>query len=434
VSALPVRGMHLELQSCMPTQTSSIEEHYPVIIVGAGQAGLAMSYCLAQKAIRHVVLEKHRIAHAWRSQRWDSFCLVTPNWQCRLPGHAYAGSDPDGFMVKDQIVEYVESYAARFSPPVHEGVDVQRITRSEQGGFLLETSVGNFLADQVVMASGGYHRTKVPPLAAALDPDILQIDPVTYKNPAALPDGAVLVVGTGQSGCQIAEDLHLAGREVHLCVGGAPRVARRYRGKDVVAWLDQLGHYDMPIDKHPDGLGVRRKKNHYVTGRDGGRDIDLRKFALEGMHLHGRLNDITRSGLEFGDDLEGSLDRADASSERIKRTIDAFIASNDISAPEEPAYTPPWKPGAPVRELSNSDAGLGTVIWCGGFALDYGFIELPAFDAAGYPDHRRGVIDAVPGLYFLGLPWQYTWGSGRFCGVGRDAIHLAEQVTARIAS
>jgi putative flavoprotein involved in K+ transport len=411
----------------MTTHDASIVEHFPVIIVGAGQAGLSMSYCLAQREIRHVLFEKHRIAHAWRSQRWDSFCLVTPNWQCRLPGHAYTGADPDGFMLKDEIVDYVEAYADRFAAPVREGVDVQRVTRGRRG-FVLETSMGKFSADQVVMASGGYHRAKVPPLAAALDSDILQLDPTSYRSPESLPDGAVLVVGTGQSGCQIAEDLHLAGREVHLCVGSAPRVARRYRGKDVVAWLEQLGHYDLPIDKHPDGVAVRKKRNHYVTGRDGGRDIDLRKFALEGMHLHGRLNDITRSGLEFGDDLEQNLDRADASSERIKRTIDDFIARENISAPEEAAYTPVWRPERGVSQLAHRAAGLGSVIWCGGFALDYGFIELPAFDAAGYPEHRRGVVQSVPGLYFLGLPWQYTWGSGRFCGVGRDAMHLAEQV------
>jgi putative flavoprotein involved in K+ transport len=415
----------------MTTHDASIVEHFPVIIVGAGQAGLSMSYCLAQREIRHLVLEKHRIAHAWRSQRWDSFCLVTPNWQCRLPGHAYTGSDPDGFMLKDEIVDYVEAYAARFSPPVREGVEVQRVTHARRG-FVLETSAGKFSADQVVMASGGYHRAKVPPLAAALDSDILQLDPTGYRSPASLPDGAVLVVGTGQSGCQIAEDLHLAGREVHLCVGSAPRVARRYRGKDVVAWLEQLGHYDLPIDKHPDGVAVRKKRNHYVTGRDGGRDIDLRKFALEGMHLHGRLNDITRSGLEFADDLEQNLDRADASSERIKRSIDDFIARENISAPQEAAYTPLWRPERHVSYLAHREAGLGSVIWCGGFALDYGFIELPAFDAAGYPDHRRGVVQSVPGLYFLGLPWQYTWGSGRFCGVGRDAMHLAEQVGERL--
>ena len=386
-----------------------------------------MSYCLKQRNIAHLVLEKHRVGHSWRTQRWDSFCLVTPNWQCQLPGHSYSGDDPDGFMLKDQIVDYLEDYAARFAPPLREGVEVLRVTRPD-AGFVVETSEGRYLADSVVMASGGYHETKVPPLAAALDPDILQLDATSYRNADALPDGAVLVVGSGQSGCQIAEDLHLAGREVHLCVGGAPRVARRYRGKDVVTWLDLMGHYALPIDEHPDGRAVRKKHNHYVTGRDGGRDIDLRKFACEGMQLHGRLRNITREGFEFGDDLALNLDKADATNARIKANIDAFIAREGFDAPEESPYVPVWQPrsDAPLR-LAHAQARLGTVIWCVGFKLDYDLIDLPVFEPDGYPAHERGV-STQPGLYFLGLPWLYTWGSGRFCGVGRDAEHLAEHI------
>jgi putative flavoprotein involved in K+ transport len=399
-------------------------DHVPVVIVGGGQAGLSMSYCLKARNIRHVVLERSRIAHAWRSQRWDSFCLVTPNWQCRLPGHPYRGSDPDGFMVKDEIVQYLDDYVALFNPPVREGVEVQRITAGTRSRFEVVTSEGTYLADQVVIAAGGYHRPKIPPLAAALGPDVLQLNAASYRNAKSLPEGAVMVVGSGQSGCQIAEDLHLEGKRVHLCVGSAPRVARRYRGRDVVYWLDQLGHYDMGIDRHPDGVAVRRKPNHYVTGRDGGRDIDLRKFAREGMQLHGRLLDIDATSFEFGDDLEKNLDRADATDDRIKNTIDDYIARARIAAPEEPRYVPVWKPERVERRLSKRDAAVSAVIWCMGFATDYRFIELPVFDAHGYPDHTRGVT-REPGLYFLGLPWLYTWGSGRFCGVGNDAEHLA---------
>jgi putative flavoprotein involved in K+ transport len=413
----------------MSTHADSVAGDFSVIIVGAGQAGLALSYCLQQRNIRHVVFEKHRIGHAWRTQRWDSFCLVTPNWQCRLPGHAYSGSDPDGFMLKDQIVDYLEQYVARFAPPVREGVEVQRIVRGER--YRVSTSSGDFLADQVVIAAGGYHRPKVPPMAAALDPAIAQLDAASYRNAQALPPGAVLVVGSGQSGCQIAEDLHLAGRDVHLCTGSAPRVARRYRGRDVVAWLEDLGHYDLPVDQHPVGVAVRKKPNQYVTGRDGGRDIDLRRFALQGMQLHGRLQNIDAQGFEFGSDLARNLDNADASCERVKQTIDAYIERAGIAAPTEPAYSPPWQPENPATRLTHAAAKLGSVIWCMGFATDYRFIELPAFDATGYPLHERGV-SPVPGLYFLGLPWMYTWGSGRFCGVGRDAEHLAEQVGQRL--
>jgi putative flavoprotein involved in K+ transport len=418
--------MFLDDGARMATYNNHLSEHR-VLIVGAGQAGLAMSYCLKQRDIEHLVLEKHSVGHTWRTQRWDSFCLVTPNWQCQLPGHPYTGSEPDGFMVKDQIVSYLEDYAAAFDPPLREHVAVQRIAQGD-GAFAVDTSEGRYLADQIVMASGGYHETRVPPLAAALDPDILQLDATRYRNPAALPDGAVLVVGSGQSGCQIAEDLHLAGRQVHLCVGSAPRVARRYRGKDVVTWLDALGHYELPIDQHPDGVAVRNKHNHYVTGRDGGRDIDLRKFASEGMQLHGRLLNITREGFEFGPDLERNLDHADATSARIKATIDAYIAREGINAPEEAPYVPVWKPDATRLRLSHGEAGIGTVIWCVGFTLDYGLLELPAFADDGYPEHERGICRRVPGLYFLGLPWLHTWGSGRFCGVGRDAAHLADQI------
>jgi putative flavoprotein involved in K+ transport len=405
-------------------------ERYPVIIVGAGQAGLALSHDLTKRGVRHLLLERHTLGYAWREQRWDSFCLVTPNWQCQLPGHPYAGDDPNGFMLKHQIVDYVLAYAASFEAPVRERVNVLRVRERAAGGFSLETSSGLFEADQVVLASGPYHRPNVLPLAAAL-PETLQLNALQYRNAQSLPEGPVLVVGSGQSGCQIAEDLHLAGREVHLCVGSAPRVARRYRGQDVVAWLSQMGHYDLGIDRHPDGLAVRSKKNHYVTGRDGGRDIDLRKFASEGMHLHGRLLGVDADGFSFGDDLAQNLDRADATSERIKDGIDAYIERERIAAPTEARYSPCWQPRDEARRLPRAQARFGSVIWCSGFKLDYSFVELPAFDAGGYPLHTRGVIDAVPGLYVLGLPWLYTWGSGRFYGVGRDAQHVAEVIHAR---
>jgi putative flavoprotein involved in K+ transport len=411
---------------------NTILDHVPVIIVGAGQAGLAMSYQLTARKIRHLVLERFRAAHTWREQRWDSFCLVTPNWQCRLPGHPYSGSDPDGFMVKDEIVQYLDDYIAKVAPPLHEGVEVRRIARSERARFQLDTSEGTYLADQVVMATGGYHEAHLPAMSRALDPEVVQLNAANYKNARSLPDGAVLVVGSGQSGCQIAEDLHLSGRQVHLCVGSAPRVARRYRGRDVVWWLDRMGHYDMSIDKHPDGVAVRKKHNHYVTGRDGGRDIDLRKFASEGMQLHGRLLDIDQHGLRLGDDLEQNLDRADATDNRIKNNIDDYIARNQIEAPPEPRYTAVWKPESRPSQLSLTEAKIRSVVWCIGFGIDYSYIELPVFDDTGYPRHDRGVTPEQ-GLYFLGLPWQHTWGSGRFSGVGADAEHLANAiVTSRV--
>lgn len=409
---------------------SSKPQHYSVLIIGGGQAGLSMSWCLKQRGIDHLVFEKHRIAEAWRSQRWDTFCLVTPNWQCQLPGFPYAGPEPNGFMVKNQIVEYIEAYARSFSPPIMEGTTVKRLARNAAGRFEISTSYRDFTADQVVVATGGYQISTIPRMAEKFAPEVKQIHSSDYKNPDQLPPGAVLVVGSGQSGCQIAEDLHLAGRKVHLCVGGAPRTARRYRGKDVVDWLADLGYYDMPVHEHPQKERVRAKANHYVTGRDGGRDIDLRKFANEGMQLHGRLRDIQGSKLTFAEDLAQNLDQADNVAESIKNTIDKFIAEHGIEAPTEPRYTPVWTPDNVPLEIDYAAAGITSVIWSAGFRTDYSWVEIPLFDGKGYPVHQRGVT-TIPGLYFLGLPWLYTWGSGRFSGIARDAQFLAECVEAR---
>jgi putative flavoprotein involved in K+ transport len=389
-----------------------------------------MSYCLKERGIDHLVFEKDRVAESWRSKRWDAFCLVTPNWQCQLPGFAYAGGDPNGFMVKDEIVNYIEAYAKSFNPPLHEGVTVTRLTRNGAKGFALSTTYRNFTADQVVVAIGGYHVATVPRMAEKFPETVKQMHSSEYKNAEALPPGDVLVVGTGQSGCQIAEDLHLAGRRVHLCTGSAPRTARRYRGRDVVDWLFDMGYYDMPVDEHPQQERVRAKANHYVTGRDGGRDIDLRRFALEGMQLYGRLLEVRGSTLIFGDDLKRNLDGADAVAEKIKNSIDEYIAKRGIEAPTEARYVPVWEPAQEPRELDYAQAGIGSVIWSMGYRTDYRWIEVPIFDGRGYPSHKRGVT-AVPGIYFLGLPWLYTWGSGRFSGVARDASYLAECVEAK---
>jgi putative flavoprotein involved in K+ transport len=410
-----------------PPETAA---HYPVVIIGGGQAGLSMSHCLKERGIAHLVFEKHRLAEAWRSQRWDSFCLVTPNWQCRLPGFDYPGDDPHGFMKKDEIVRYLEAYARSFNPPLHEGIAVSRLRRQESGGFEVSTDMGDFTADQVVVATGGYHIPKIPRFAERFSPAIHQVPSAEYRDSASLPPGEVLIVGTGQSGCQIAEDLHLAGRRAHLCVGGAPRTARRYRGKDVVEWLDLMGYYNMPVHEHPLKERVRAKANHYVTGRDGGRDIDLRKFALEGMQLYGRLQGVQGTMLEFADDLKRNLDNADAVAASIKATIDKYIASAGHEAPVEAPYQPVWEPTAETRQLDYVAANITTIIWSIGYRTDYRWVEIPVFDGKGYPSHQRGVTN-VAGVYFLGLPWQYTWGSGRFSGVAQDARFLADCIEAR---
>jgi putative flavoprotein involved in K+ transport len=402
--------------------------HHEVIVIGGGQAGLAVSYCLGEQGIDHVVLERERVGHNWRTQRWDSFCLVTPNYQCRLPGHPYPGDDPDGFMVKDEIIDYVEGYAAAFDPPLHEGVAATEVVDALGGGFRVKTNRGVLTAENIVLAVGGYHTPTFPKMAADLPAHVTQLHSSGYKNAQSLPDGAVLVVGSGQSGAQIAEDLHLAGRDTHLCVGSAPRVARFYRGRDCVAWLEDMGHYDMPITEHPEGTAARKEANHYVTGRDGGRDIDLRAFARDGMGLHGRLLGCDGASLELAGDLPRNLDAADATAERIKDAIDRHIEAQGIDAPAEDRYAAVFVPqGDGGGTLDLDAAGIRTIVWATGFRSDWSWVRLPAFDEKNYPTHDRGVT-TVPGLFVVGLPWLHTWGSGRFAGVARDAEHLAGQI------
>ncbi|MGZ6792855.1 MAG: NAD(P)-binding domain-containing protein, partial [Mycobacteriales bacterium] len=248
-------------------------ERIPVVVVGGGQAGLSVSWYLKRDGVEHLVLERDTLMHHWRDARWDAFCLVTPNWQCQLPGYPYAGDDPDGFMVADELNAWLAGFPASFDPPVREHTEVTSVRPRDDGdGFDVLTSAGPLVAGQVVVAVGGYHVPNVPALAQALPDRVVQVHSSAYKNPQALPAGTVLVVGTGQSGAQIAEDLHLAGRDVALAVGDAPRCARTYRGRDVVAWLHDMGHYDRPVTEQPPEERGRDRTNHYVTGRDGGRD------------------------------------------------------------------------------------------------------------------------------------------------------------------
>lgn len=406
--------------------------HYPVIVVGGGQAGLSISYYLTQNGIAHLVLEKHQAMHAWRDRRWDSFCLVTPNWQCQLPGHPYAGSDPDGFMRKHEILAYLDEFRRKVDAPLRENVAVTGVVVRDDGVFSISTSDGDYTADQVVVASGGYSVPIIPDGAATLPATIVQMHSEQYRNPQALPEGAVLVVGSGQSGAQIAEDLHLAGRQVHLAVGNAPRCARFYRGRDVVAWLCDMGYYEMSVDKHPLREGVRDNTNHYLTGRDGGRDIDLRKFASEGMQLYGLLDKVEPTHVSFRPTLKASLDEADRVYNGINASIDKYIAERRIDAPPGAAYQPLWQPAEETAALDLAAAGISAIVWCIGFRPDFRWLNVPVFTGAGRPAHKRGVT-AQDGLYFLGLPWLHTWGSGRFSGIDADAKFLAAEIIARLS-
>ena len=398
-----------------------------VAIVGGGQSGLSMSYYLQKLGIDHVVIEKNNVVNSWKTARWDNFCLVTPNWQCNLPGWPYQGNDPDGFMKKDEIIEYLDGFVKYVNAPTFTGVKVSQVSPQLDGGFNINTSAGNLIADQVVVASGAYHEPVIPRMAERLPTHIVQIHSEQYRRAEDLPEGAVLVVGNGQSGAQIAEDLHLEGKKIILATGDAPRCARFYRGKDVVTWLAEMNYYDLPVEKHPLREGVRDNTNHYVTGRDGGRDIDLRQFAKDGMELYGLMTDIQNGEAKFLPNLNEALDQADAVYNRINASIDDYIAKNNITAPAGSRYEPVWQPPSERTSLNSESANITSVIWCIGFKPDFSWVHASVFNGVGTPIHYRGVT-AQAGLYFLGLPWLHTWGSGRFSGVARDAHYLSEKI------
>ncbi len=405
-------------------------KHYPVIIVGGGQAGLSASYGLTQQKIKHLILDRGDIGDSWGKRRWDSFCLVTPNWQCRLPGFDYDGNDPKGFMLKDEIVDYVKRYAASFNPPFEGNAEVYKVYRkSKEGDFYIETSVGNYTAQKVIIATGAYHIPNVLPMSKGFGNDILQIHSADYKNPEQLNKGATLVIGSGQSGAQITEDLHIAGKKVFLSVGTAPRAPRTYRGKDAVEWLEDMGYYDQPIESHPDPEEARHKTNHYLTGRDGGRDIDLRKLAYEGVELRGQISSVGKGMVHFSNDLKENLDSADATYNRIQNNIDKYITTNNIDAPETTRYIANWHPNKKNElPVNYAKERITNVIWCTGFKVDFKWVEFPhVFDHKGYPTYNRG-ITKEKGLFFLGLPWLHTWGSGRFSHVGKDATYLTDYI------
>ncbi len=402
--------------------------HYRAVVVGGGQAGLSASYWLSRAGLDHVVFEKKTAMHKWREERWDAFCLVTPNWQCQLPGHAYDGPDPNGFMVKEQILDYLEAFQRKVDAPIRENVEVHAVDK-EGVGFRIATTGGVCTADAVFLATSLYGKPSVPRFADRIPDSILQVHTAEYRSPGALPGGAVVVAGSGQSGAQIAEDLHLAGRKVHLVTGNAPRCARFYRGRDVVDWLWDIGQYEITVAS--DGMGHKRgDTNHYLTGRDGGRDIDLRAFAQQGMALYGRLASVEKGRMIFEPNLCANLDEADRVYNGINALIDKHIAEKGVSAPEGAAYKPAWQPDDEPAELDLVAAGVGAVVWATGFSADWSYVRLPIFDGTGYPANRRGVT-SVPGVYVLGLPWLWTWGSGRFLSVGRDAEAVVNAELAR---
>ena len=403
-------------------------ESIDTMIIGAGQAGLSLSYYLTQQQRPHLLLEKaDRLADAWRNHRWDSFTLVTPNWHIRLPGCEYQGHDPDGYMPRDEVVGYLERYAASFNAPVRFGVTAVAV-EPDNTGFRVQTDRGEYKTRNVVIATGLFQQSKIPPSSANLPPDVLQLHSGEYRNPEGLPPGAVLVVGSGQSGCQIAEELYQSGRKVYLCVGGsAGRAPRRYRGKDITWWLVQTGFFNRTKDQLPSPK-AKFGANPQVSGKAGGHTLNLHKFAREGVTLLGRFTGAEGGKVCLAPDLHQKLEYIDKFEVDMLKGIDEFIASNGFDAPEE--TLPRDRDGYDIpiiTELDVSGAGITSVIWAGGYRFDFSWVHLPVLDDDGFPIQQRGVT-AFPGLYFLGLPWLHTFKSGLLFGVGEDAAYIAQKI------
>ncbi len=405
-------------------------ERIDVVVVGGGQAGLAVSYELTQAGVAHVVLEKGRVGQTWRGW-WDSFRLMAPNWTFQLPGHPYDGEDPDAFMARDEVVAELERYAAEFQAPVREGVDVTSIERDPRGGFVLQTSAGEIAARTVVLGTGAYQRPRRPPGAATLPADLLALDVGEYRNPAALPPGRVLVVGSGQSGCQIAEELHEAGREVFLACGRAPWVPRRIGDHDMIWWAIEIGFYEAPVGSLPHPA-LRLAGNVQSTGARGGHDLHYRTLREMGVTLLGHFLGADGSRARFAADLAGSVAWGDQLNAQLMEAVRGAAAARGVPAPAI-AEPQPFSPEAP-EELDLS--GFGAVIFASGFRPDYeSWVRLPgAFDEFGFPIQHDGASTLVPGLYFIGVHFLRKRKSSLLIGVGEDAAIVARQITASMAA
>lgn len=403
-----------------------MDEQVETIVIGAGQAGLAMSWHLSQRGCEHLVLERARIAERWRTQRWDSLCFQFPNWGLELPGHSpYTGGPPDAFAHRSEVWGFLEQYAAAVRAPLRCGVEVTALRGDEKNGYKLFTPHGTLRARRVVVATGPYQRACIPSLHQGLPPSVLQVHAGDYRNPASLPDGAVVVVGSGASGCQIADELVEAGRRVYLCVGRHQRVPRRYRGRDAFWWRRELGMLD---ETAAEVLPERRLSPPLVTGVHGGYDVDLRQSAVRGLSLLGRLQGIDGGRIYCANDLDAQLRAGDRSLDEFLAMVDQHIERTGLDAPSAPERADQSTPriDSPAQ-LDVRGERLGSVIWATGYHLDFAWVELPVLDAAGTPIHTRGVT-AMQGLYFLGLPWLYKRKSTFLAGVGEDAGFIADAI------
>jgi putative flavoprotein involved in K+ transport len=404
------------------------DEKIETLVIGGGQAGLVMSHRLKQRGLSHLVLERNRIAERWRSERWDGLKFQFPNWSVRLPDFPFPHSDPDAFATTGEIVKYIDAYADFVGPPIRCGVEVTRLRRRDgASGFIAETADGTIEADNVIVATGPYQRALVPDLLR--EHSVFQVHASRYQNPEQLPSGAVLVAGAGASGAQIAEELNRAGRRVYLSVGNHRRLPRRYRGRDLIWWLAEMRIDQMtPEQRGPSMLGP------VISGAYGGRTIDLRRFAADGMILLGHLKSAHDGVLDIAPGLAENLVNGDLAYTTFLAVVDEYVKARGLDLPEDPdaRATLPDPPcvTAPLRRLDLGAEGISAVIWATGYGVDFGWIEIPVLDPRGEPVHRNG-ISAVPGLYFLGLQWLSKMNSSFLSGVGDDAEVLADHILAR---
>jgi len=394
-----------------------------IVVIGGGQAGLSVSHELLAAGVAHVVLERAAVAQAWR-ERWDSFTLVTPNWTLDLPGSPYAGDDPEGHVFRDEIVAYLKAYAAHHAGEIREGVRVDALGPGGPRRFRLDTSDGPIDADDVVVCTGAYQRPHRPPVAADLPAGLLVIDAAEYTNPGALPDGEILVVGSGQTGVQIAEELHLDGRGVTLACGRAPWSPRRLGDLDIVTWLHRAGFYDQPrsVLTSP---AARLVANIQVTGAKGGHDLHYRVLQNMGVRLAGRLVGVAGHRAGFADDLADSVAFGDARYTDMRNVLADRLGAKGVAVPE--TQDPPPFHHEPVLEVDLH--GFGAVILTSGFRPDYtGWVRFPVFDQLGFPMVGDDLTTAVPGLYFCGVHFLRTRRSSLIFGVGTDAALLARTI------
>ncbi|MFS1287555.1 flavin-containing monooxygenase [Pseudomonas piscis] len=404
----------------------SVEQiHVDTLVVGAGQAGVAMSEHLGKLGVPHLVLERKRIAEAWRSGRWDSLVANGPAWHDRFPGLEF-DMGPDAFATKDQVADYFEAYARQVDAPIRTGVEVRQVQRNAgRPGFTVETSMGPIQANRVVAATGPFQRPVIPPIAP-VDTRLLQIHSADYRNPQQLPAGAVLVVGAGSSGVQIADELQRAGRQVYLSVGAHDRPPRAYRGRDFCWWLGVLGEWDAEIAKPG-----REHVTIAVSGARGGRTIDFRALAHQGITLVGLTKAFDGDRVSFQADLVDNLARGDENYLALLDAADAYIVRNGLDLPAEPEarrrLPDPECVTRPILELDLRAAGITSIIWATGYAVDFSWLQVDTFSEQGKPLHQRGV-SREPGIYFLGLPWLSRRGSSFIWGVWHDAKHIADHI------